>query len=417
MRKSFVGAQFVWGEGGGRKIPIQTGPADSPDQPNKGVLGRSHVGSRLSAEGEPAGGATCQLTPRLSRRPRATGPPGGLGLASDECRCGGATSSLAALPALPCASPGWDASVCPPGPRRKRAGRARPERTPPAMQIYIPISTHPGFTPTSPTTSVRALAPGGPTLRSIFRGPRGPPGPGAQRPSKKTPPRPPACQATDPAPRPKSTPGANWHEDPAVSLVLAAAAPTTPGAPPSTGTNASPPGRLAGHGMYMCMGCPRAAPTSARPVNWHQRPRPDRTHDRTRARRQLARRLWCESVSRACLPNWHQRLRPVVSFLSFLPPREPPRPAVTEGPPSPANWHRALRARQPSRRPLQSPRRRSTGAIARSSQARPGHRQPESPKSHASVNWHVGLHARRSRGWPRARRASPPPVPRRCRGH
>jgi hypothetical protein len=307
----------------------------------------------------------------------------------------------------------------PPGSEAK-ARRARPSgtKTPPAMQIYIPISTHPGFTPTSPTTSVRALAPGGPTLRSIFRGPRGPPGPGAQRPSKKTPPRPPACQATDPAPRPKSTPGANWHEDPAVSLVLAAAAPTTPGAPPSTGTNASPPRRLAGHGMYMCMGCPRAAPTSARPVNWHQRPRPDRTHDRTRARRQLARRLWCESlVSRACLPNWHQRLRPVVSFLSFLPPREPPRPAVTEGPPSPANWHRALRARQPSRRPLQSPRRRSTGAIARSSQARPGHRQPESPKSHASVNWHVGLHARRSRGWPRARRASPPPVPRRCRGH
>jgi hypothetical protein len=261
---------------------------------------------------------------------------------------------------------------------------------------------------------VRALAPGGPTLRSIFRGPRGPPGPGAQRPSKKRPRAP--LRARRPTPR--------------LAQVHARR-------------------QLARRpGGFSCPRCRGAHHARSAPVNWHQRlapreagwPRrvhvyglpPRRAHVRaprqlasapatrphTRARRQLARRLWCESlVSRACLPNWHQRLRPVVSFLSFLPPREPPRPAVTESPPSPANWHRALRARQPSRRPLQSPRRPSTGAIARSSQARPGHRQPESPKSHASVNWHVRLHARRSRGWPRARRASPPPVPRRCRGH
>jgi hypothetical protein len=105
---SLYGAKAV-----AEKSPYKLGLQIRPISRTRASWARSHVGSRLSAEGEPAGGATCQLTPRLSRRPRATGPPGGLGLASDECRCGGATSSLAALPALPCASPGWDASVCP----------------------------------------------------------------------------------------------------------------------------------------------------------------------------------------------------------------------------------------------------------------------------------------------------------------
>ncbi|GKZ40117.1 hypothetical protein AbraIFM66950_002443, partial [Aspergillus brasiliensis] len=80
----------------------------SPDQPNKGVFGRSHIDSRLSAEGQPAGGNLSTDTTPLPPAP-GYGPPGGLGGASDECRRGGAKSSLAALPALPCESPGWDA--------------------------------------------------------------------------------------------------------------------------------------------------------------------------------------------------------------------------------------------------------------------------------------------------------------------
>lgn len=150
---------------------------------------------------------------------------------------------------------------------------------------------------------------------------------------------PPACRTTDSAPRPKSTHGANWHED---------SAPTTPGAPPSTGTNASPPrGWLATACICVCMGCP------ARPVNWHDG-------------------SWREFRLPRLPVNWHQRLRPGVSVLSFpgsrlaLPsPRAPPVP-------------RQLAAVAPS---SPSPRRRSTGTIARSSQARPGevHRQPVSP--------------------------------------
>lgn len=371
-----MGAQFVWGKGGGRKCPIQTGPADSPDQPNKGVFGP--FSRRLSPQrrGRPRRGASCQLTPRLSRRPRATGPPGGG--ASDECRCGGATSSLAALPPLPCASPGWDASGCPPGPRRRGAGHARPEGTPAAMLIYIPTSTHPGFTSTSPTTRVRALAPEGPTLRSIFRG--GPPGPGARRPKHKTPPcaPPPPCVPDD---RLRASPQVHARRQ----LARRLGAHHARSAPVNWHQRLAPE-RLASHGVYMCVyGLPRAP-------------------------RQLARRLMARIPSPA--PACQLAPAPSPGRLRPFLPREPPRPAVTEGAPRPppAGSRRAV---LPKSTPPVNWHHRSVEP----GQARRGSPAARITKSHTSVNWHVGLHARRSQGWPRARRASPPPVPRRCRGH
>ncbi|KAL4766678.1 hypothetical protein BDW60DRAFT_212807 [Aspergillus nidulans var. acristatus] len=66
---SLYGAKAV-----AEKSPYKLGLQIRPISRTRTSWGRSHVGSRLSAEGEPAGGATCQLTPRLSRRPRATGP-------------------------------------------------------------------------------------------------------------------------------------------------------------------------------------------------------------------------------------------------------------------------------------------------------------------------------------------------------
>lgn len=250
------------------------------------------------------------------------------------------------------------------------------------MQIYIPTSTHPGFTSTSPTTRVRVLAPEGPTLRSIFRGDHQALALSAR--NKKTPPRPPACRTTDSAPRPPSTPGANWHEDPAVSLFLAAPAPTTPGAPPSTGTNASPPGRLAGHGVYMCMGCPRAAPKSARPVNWRQRPRPHSPTPNAGPRAPLERAATASRPSARPAPTGTTalvRIRSPAPACQLAPAPSPGRllPFLHRGPPVPRQL--APRSPHPAAVAPSSPRprRRSTGAIARSSQARPGHRQPVSP--------------------------------------
>lgn len=314
----------------------------------------------------------------------------------------------------------------PPGPRRKGAGHARPEGTPPAMQIYIPTSTHPGFTSTSPTTRVRVLAPEGPTLRSIFRGDHQALALSARNPKNAPAPPPLACRTTDSAPRPPSTPGANWHEDPA---------PTTPGAPPSTGTNASPPGRLAGHGVYMCMGCPRAAPPSARPVNWHQRPRPHSPTPNAGPRAPLERAAAASRPSARPAPTGTTALVRILSpapacqlapapspgrLLPFLP-REPPRPAVTEGPPSPANWHRALRTRQPSRRPPQV---HAAGQLAPSlGRARPG--QARSPAARITQVPHVCQLARRSSrsslpgvapGAARFAPSSPPALPRSLMG-
>lgn len=326
-----------------------------------------------AARAPPPGGILSTDTTPLPPAPGYRPPGGG---ASDECRCGGATSSLAALPPLPCASPGWDASGCPPGPRRRGAGHARPEGTPAAMQIYIPTSTHPGFTSTSPTTRVRALAPEGPTLRSIFRG--GPPGPGARRPKHKTPPCAPPLRAGRPTPR------------------LAPSPRTAP-----TGTKT------------------RRPPRPERPRQLAPTPRPPRgwlatacicVYGLPRAPRQLARRLMARIPSPA--PACQLAPAPSPGRLRPFLPREPPRPAVTEGAPRPppAGSRRAV---LPKSTPPVNWHHRSVEP----GQARRGSPAARITKSHTSVNWHVGLHARRSQGWPRARRASPPPVPRRCRGH
>ncbi len=139
---------------------------------------------------------------------------------------------------------------------------------------------------------------------------------------------PPACRTTDSAPRPKSTHGANWHED---------SAPTTPGAPPSTGTNASPPERLASHGVYMCVWAAPRAPSTGTTAHG------------------------ANSVSRACLSTGTSAFaRASPSF----PSPGAASPCRHRGrPPSPASW-------QPSRRPPQV---HAAGQLAPSlGRARPG---------------------------------------------
>ena len=125
------------------------------------------------------------------------------------------------------------------------------------------------------------------------------------------------------------------------------------------------------------MGCPRAAPESARPVNWHQRPRPHSRagrpsgtltlgpaapsggqrprHASVHAGRQLARRPCGANSVRPRLPaNWHQRLRLVVVsiLILFLSPSPGSRRAALPKSTPPVNWHH---------RPVEPGRRRPAG--------------------------------------------------------
>lgn len=190
----------------------------------------------------------------------------------------------------------------------------------------------------------------------------------------------------------------------------------------------APPPLRAGRPTPRLAPSPRTAPTGTktrrpprpeRPRQLAPTPRPPRgwlatacicVYGLPRAPRQLARRLMARIPSPA--PACQLAPAPSPGRLRPFLPREPPRPAVTEGAPRPppAGSRRAV---LPKSTPPVNWHHRSVEP----GQARRGSPAARITKSHTSVNWHVGLHARRSQGWPRARRASPPPVPRRCRGH
>ena len=74
MQKSSWGHDFVWVEGGGRKYPIQTGPADSPVRTNKGDLVKS---TSIPAAHTGHGPVEAGQTPRRPRDPVVRPSPAG----------------------------------------------------------------------------------------------------------------------------------------------------------------------------------------------------------------------------------------------------------------------------------------------------------------------------------------------------
>lgn len=83
VQKSFWGHDFVWVEGGGRKIPIQTGPAHSPVRTNKGDLVEStSIPAAPTGHGPVEAGQTPRPPLGPVVRPSPTGAPTGSPLAT-----------------------------------------------------------------------------------------------------------------------------------------------------------------------------------------------------------------------------------------------------------------------------------------------------------------------------------------------
>lgn len=113
------GPQFVWGKGGGRKIPTQTGPAHSPVRTNKKDLGIFSGVSRGVASGQPV------ETLRVFQRPRKLPPARGCVIAPRGCQSTGSSEGVAGWVA------GWvregSAAASRVG-RRKRSGTSMGRR-------------------------------------------------------------------------------------------------------------------------------------------------------------------------------------------------------------------------------------------------------------------------------------------------
>ena len=89
VQKSFWGHDFVWVEGGGRKIPIQTGPAHSPVRTNKGDLVEStSIPAAPTGHGPVEAGQTPRPPLGPVVRPSPTGAPTGSPLAT-QAACPG----------------------------------------------------------------------------------------------------------------------------------------------------------------------------------------------------------------------------------------------------------------------------------------------------------------------------------------